>query len=396
MLFLLLLPSHVFAQPAKPSQSFNEFLKSFEQVATQAGIHKSTYQRATKNLSIDRSIPNLVRSQPEFTTPIWTYMAKRVSKSRITRGRIAMSKNSKLFEQIKLKYGVDPAILGAIWGMETDYGAVLGHKNLIKPIIPSLATLLYQHRIRHKQDAQEFIAALRLVQDYGWSSDRLVGSWAGAIGHTQIIASALIKHRSDGDNDGEINPHTSLADALATSAKYLLFMGYKPNTDWGFEVELPKNFNYTLASRTNMKPISFFTLRGIIRVGGRKFSNLNEPVFLYIPAGKNGPKFLMTQNYLVLKSYNFSDSYALSVAHLTDRLKGSSAFIASWPTKTKFPNLEQRIIIQKKLKQLGYYKGDIDGRLGPISSQAYQSFQLKNNIVADGFITLQSYDLLKN
>ena len=144
-----------------------------------------------------------------------------------------------------------------------------------------------------------------------------------------------------------------------------------------------------------MRPIRFFAERGVQRVAGREFSDPAIEVFLYLPAGISGPKFLMTRNYLVLKDYNFSDSYALAVAHLTDRLKGGGPFVASWPRQTQFPNLAQRIGIQQRLKALGYYEGEVDGRLGPISQEAYQRFQAAHGLAPDGFITLEAHRLLQ-
>ena len=199
---------------------------------------------------------------------------------------------------------------------------------------------------------------------------------------------------SDGDGDGKIDLHQSLADALATSAKFLLDLGYRPGLDWGFEVEVPAGFDYLLATRDEMRPVSFFAERGVRRVKGKAFADLTMPVFLYAPAGQGGPKFLMTQNYLVLKGYNFSDSYALSVAHMTDRLKGGGAFVSDWPRGTKFPNLSQRKAIQQALIDLELYEGVVDGRIGPVSQAAYARFQAQQGEVADGFITLKSYEEL--
>lgn len=157
---------------------------------------------------------------------------------------------------------------------------------------------------------------------------------------------------------------------------------------------MPAGFDYLLASREQLRPVAFFADRGIRRVRGRSFADLGTPVFLYVPAGKDGPKFLMTQNYLVLKGYNFSDSYALSVAHLTDRLKGAGGFADDWPRDTVFPDLAQRRGIQEALRRLGLYDGEIDGRIGPISQAAYARFQAAQGQVADGFITRRSYEEL--
>ncbi len=273
-------------------------------------------------------------------------------------------------------------------------GAVLGNEKLIRPVIRSLATLVHQRRGRLAEDEADFIAALKLLQREGLQPEQLVGSWAGAIGHLQVNPSNVIAHGADGDGDGHVDLHRSLADALATSAKFLIDLGYRPGLDWGFEVDVPTGFDYLLATRDSLRPVSFFAERGITRVRGRAFADPATPVFLYAPAGRNGPKFLMTSNYLVLKGYNFSDSYALSVAHMTDRLKGAGTFANGWPRDTKFPNLEQRKGIQQALIRLGLYDGVVDGRIGPISQAAYAQFQAAQGLVADGFITYRSYEEL--
>lgn len=380
---------------AAPTESFDAFIRSFEPTAIAAGVTRETYRAATAGLTPDPAVPDLVETQPEFTTPVWDYLDKRITARRIERGQAAIGKNQSLFEAVGRRTGVDPYILGAIWGMETDYGAVLGNRKLIRPIIRSLATLVHQRRGRLKEDEADFIAALLLVQRNHAAPDRLVGSWAGAIGHLQVNPSNVIAHGSDGDGDGVVDLHNSLSDALATSAKFLLDLGYRPGLDWGFEVDVPDGFDYLLATRDELRPVAFFEDRGVRRVKGREFKALDTPVFLYAPAGANGPKFLMTANYLVLKGYNFSDSYALSVAHMADRLKGGVEFVTAWPRQTEFPNLEQRKAIQQALIKLGLYEGVVDGRIGPVSQAAYAKFQAAKGEVADGFITFHSYEELK-
>jgi membrane-bound lytic murein transglycosylase B len=379
---------------AQPEQSFASFLDSFEAKAVAAGVSRETYRRATAGLTPDPNVPRLVTTQPEFTTPIWEYIDTRVSSGRIARGRDAMARNEALFQSVGQRYGVDPYVLGAIWGLETDYGAVLGNGKLIRPIIRSLMTLVHQRRGRLKEDEADLIAALQLLERDKIGADALVGSWAGAIGHLQVNPSNVLRFGTDGDGDGRVDLHRSLPDALATSASYLGALGYEPGLDWGFEVEIPPGFDYLLATRETLRPISFFAERGVRRVKGRDFADLTTAVFLYAPAGAQGPKWLMTRNYLVLKGYNFSDSYALSVAHLTDRLKGGGPFAGDWPRATAFPDLGQRKAIQQALIDLGLYEGAVDGRIGPISQAAYARFQAGRGEVADGFITLESYEEL--
>jgi membrane-bound lytic murein transglycosylase B len=379
---------------AQPVESFGDFLQNFEARAVAAGVTRETWRAATAGMTPDPRVPDLVVTQPEFTTPIWEYIDGRVSAGRIERGIAAMQRNAALFEQEARRQQVDPYILGAIWGMETDYGAVLGNEKLIRPIVRSLATLVHQRRTRLKEDEADLIAALLLIQRDGRGPGSLIGSWAGAIGHLQVNPSNVLRHGTDGDGDGRVDLHSSLADALATSAAFLRALGYQPGLDWGFEVDVPAGFDYLLADREQLRPVSFFADRGVSRVKGRQFADLRTPVFLYAPAGASGPKFLMTQNYLVLKGYNFSDSYALSVAHLTDRLKGSGTFVRDWPRQTKFPNFNQRKAIQQALIDLGLYEGAVDGRIGPISQAAYARFQASRGEVADGFITLRAYEEL--
>ena len=383
------------AQPAiaAPAGSFADFLKGFEAKAVAAGVSAAVYERATAGLTPDPKIPALVTTQPEFSTPIWTYLDQHVSKARVARGRTAMAANARLFAEIGKKYGVDSAILGAIWGMETDYGSVLDSP-LIRPIIRSLATLCYERRGRVAIDEEQFIAALKLVQRGPLDANHLVGSWAGAIGHLQVDPTTVLKYGTDGDGDGKVDLQHSLADALATSAVYLNKLGYHSGLDWGYEVKLPAGFDYLLADRQNPRPLKFFAERGVRRASGKPFADSAVPVFLYVPAGRDGPKFLMTANYLVLKGYNFSDSYALAVGHLADRLKGAGDFVADWPRSTKFPDLEQRRAIQRALQKLGLLTGTSDGRLGPVTQQAYARFQAAHGQVADGFLTLSAYEEL--
>lgn len=377
---------------AQPNTDFADFLVQFRGEALAGGVSANTYDRLMAGLTPDPRVPGLVETQPEFTTPIWDYLDARVSSSRIERGKAAMSRNGELFAAIGQRHGVDPYLLGAIWGMETDYGGVLGNERMIAPIIRPLATLVWQRRSRLVEDKADLIAALRLTEAGGGIVPR--GSWAGAIGHLQVNPSNVLAHGTDGDGDGLVDLHNSLADALATSAVFLRHLGYRPGIDWGFEVEVPEGFDYLLATRDTLRPVGFFAERGVARISGRQFADLSTPVFLYVPAGKSGPKFLMTGNYLVLKGYNFSDSYALAVAHLTDRLKGGGNFVTPWPRNTAFPNLAQRQAIQQNLKRLGLYDGAIDGRIGPVTQAAYARFQAQRGEVADGFVTRAAHEAL--
>lgn len=389
LLLILLMTGPALAQT---EAEFQRFLAGLKPEAVASGVSPVAYDALTKDLTPDPRVPDLVETQPEFTTPVWDYIDVRVSASRIERGRAALSANAQLFSAIGAQYGVDPYMLGAIWGIETDYGSILDNPQFIRPIVRSLATVAYQQRRRFAADKADFFAALRLAEANGGTSP--LGSWAGAIGHLQVNPTNVIVHATDGDGDGRIDLHNSLADALATSARFLRGLGYQPGIDWGFEVSVPQGFDYLLATRDQMRPISFFTERGIARVSGRPFPDPDIEVFLYVPAGHTGPKFLMTGNYLVLKGYNQSDSYALAISHLTDRLKGAGPFVTPWPRQADFPNLAQRRAIQQALKDLGIYDGTVDGLIGPGTQAAYARFQAMRGEIADGFVTRAAYEAL--
>lgn len=376
------------------AESFSEFLAAFEPTAVAAGVSPTVYELSVRGLTPDPTIAKLVDTQPEFTTPIWDYLDARVSAARIADGIKAMGANGKLFAATGKRFGVDPYLLGAIWGIETSYGAVLGNPKYFKPVVRSLATLVYQHRGRYELDKADFVAALKLVQAGPLDARHLMGSWAGAIGHLQVNPSNVVKYGTDGDGDGKVDLQDSLADALATSAQFLLDLGYVPGVDWGYEVSVPKGFDWLLADRNNLRPVAFFTALGVKRANGKPFGDPQVKVFLYAPAGASGPVFLMTGNYLVLKGYNFSDSYALAVSALCDRLKGADGFVAGWPRGAKLPNLGQRIAIESALAKLGFYQGPADGRIGPLVTLAYAKFQASRGEVADGFLTAASYDEL--
>src|SRR3569623_2526058 len=240
------------------AESFPDFLHAFEPTAVASGISPTVYELSTAGLTADPTIKNLVETQPEFTTPIWAYLDQRVTESRIKNGKVAFEKNRDLFGATGRRFGGDPYLLAAIWGIETSYGAVLDNPKLIKPIIRSLATLVWQHRGRYEGDKADFIAALKLVQRGPLDAKHLVGSWAGAIRHLQVNPSNVIIHGTDGDGDGKIDLQDSLPDALVTSAIILLDLGYTPNTDWGFEVSVPKGFDYMMADRTTLRPFLVF------------------------------------------------------------------------------------------------------------------------------------------
>ena len=218
---------------------FYEFLDDFREQAIEAGIKPAIYDRAMSGVSLNNRVQELNEHQPEFSRPIWDYLDDAVSDWRIAKGEDVLAANAALFERLEKKYGVPRETLAAIWGMETGFGQSLGSFNLFE----ALATLAYEGS-RKDYGRSQLLAALRIAQTEHLDPKDMMGSWAGAFGHTQFVPTTFLDHAVDGDGDGKRDVSNSLADALASTASYLKDSGWREGASWGGEVLLPKDFAY--------------------------------------------------------------------------------------------------------------------------------------------------------
>jgi len=380
------LPEHAEAA----TQTFAQWVEKFWPTAKAAGITRATYDKAFKDLTPDPKVIEAANFQPEYVKPIGEYIDRVVSEKRITTGKQMLEQNKDLLDSLEKRYGVERTILVAIWGVESNYGTQPGDMNVIR----SLATLAY-YNTKVTFARQQLIVALKIVQHGDIAVDKMNGSWAGAMGHTQFIPTTYQMFAVDYDGDGKRNIWSDVPDALASTASYLRHANWQPGQTWGYEVTLPKGFNPKKVSDKTLTRLADWQKLGFTRIGGEPFPRPGDKASLLAPAGTNGPAFLVLNNFRSILHYNVSTSYALGVGHLSDRLKGSGPFVHPWPTDENHLALDQRVELQKLLMAKGLLAGDADGVIGPATLEAVKSFQRSNGLPVDGFPSRTILELLR-
>jgi membrane-bound lytic murein transglycosylase B len=355
------------AEAASPSR----WVKDFWPTAKAAGISSKTYNAALGNFQPDPEVLEKASNQAEFKREVWEYLDSTVTDRRINQGRELLQNHRALLDRIEARYGVDRHVVMAIWAMESTYGTVFDDPSRVKGTIRSLATLAYQGGKRAKYGRQQLIAALKILQRGDISLNGMVGSWAGAMGHTQFIPTTYAAYAVDFDGDGRRNIWTSVDDALASTANYLNKMGWRAGETWGYEVVLPNR----AAIKSGTRSLGQWQRAGIRRAGGKDFPRPGDTATLYAPAGTNGPAFLVIKNFSVIKRYNNADTYALAVGHLADRLAGYDAFHGKWPWKEPPLTGSEKEELQQLLSARGYYSGEIDGDIGTGSRAAISAYR---------------------
>ncbi len=377
---------------ASADQSFDTWLRGFWPEAHQAGVSAETFRRAFAGVTPDPDVIRHTQNQAEFVKPIWEYLASAVSDRRIQTGQEMLQRYDSEMAAIERRYGVSRYVFTAIWGMESSYGAVLDNRAIVKPTIRSLATLAYADETRAGFARKQLVAALQILQHGDVSPDDMVGSWAGAMGHTQFIPTTYQAYAVDFDGDGRRDIWNSVPDALASTANYLRQSGWVDGETWGYEVDLPRGFDYALADEETKRSLAEWRRLGVSRTYGRDFPRPDDQATLVLPAGASGPAFLMLRNFRAILKYNSATAYALGVGHLADRLAGYAAFAQAWPTNDKPLSRTQKEEMQKLLTSRGFDTGGVDGRVGPMTRSAIRSFQGRAGLPADGYA---SYTLLE-
>jgi membrane-bound lytic murein transglycosylase B len=380
------------ASVAAAAQTPAEWVQSFWPAARAAGVSRSVYDAALGNFEPDPDVIKKAATQAEFNMPIWNYIDMMVSEERISGGKAALAKYAGTLAKIEERYGVDRYIVVAIWGMESLYGSVLTNPKLVKNTIRSLATLVYSGGRLAKFARPQLIVALTIVQRGDVSVKGMVGSWAGAMGQTQFIPTTYNAFAVDFEGDGHRNIWTSAPDALASTANYLKKSGWRPGETWGYEIALPKDFNLR---KSGPHTLAEWHKLGVDRIGGKPYPRPDERASLFLPAGREGPVFLVLGNFQVIKRYNNANSYALAVGHLADRLHGFGPFQAAWPAHEPPLSLDERQKLQRLLTARGYYSGDADGNIGSGSREAIKSYQLAVGVKADGVETRGLLEMLE-
>ena len=362
-----------------PAQA--QFASCVEQLRIQAdaqGIPNALFDRVMRGVEPDPKIVELSEAQPEFVTPIWDYLASLVDAQKISDGRQMLQKHDRVLRAAEKQFGVDRHIVLAVWGVESDYGRLAGRYDLPQ----SLSTLACTAPRRRDYFRSEFMAALKIVARGDLAPEKLRGSWAGAFGHTQFMPSTYLRLAVDGDGDGHANMVDSIPDALHSTANFLRNAGWQPHATWGYEVRVPAQYAGP-SGRTNKKPLTLWTKLGVKRLDGKPLHGPG-PAGLILPAGVDGPAFLVFKNYDAIFSYNGATSYALAIALLSEQVKGHGGIRASWPTDDLGLSRAEKRELQRLLISRGYDVGEPDGVIGAKTRAAIADVQRRSSLAEDG------------
>jgi membrane-bound lytic murein transglycosylase B len=364
-------------------QAYKDWLKAFRAKALAAGISRKTFDAALGKVQPNPDILVRDQAQPEVGQAVWDYLDNATSQKRIDTGSTQLAANSVTLDKIEQQYGVDRHTLVAIWGLESNYGTIVGKFNIFE----GLATLAYEGRRRDFAET-ELIAAMKIVERHDVKVERLVGSWAGAMGQTQFLPSAYLAYAVDEDGDGRHDLFDSVPDVLASMANFLSKSGWTKDAKWGEEVKLPPTFDYALADPAIKLPMTRWHELGVATLDGKPVPGDALDAAVFLPGGYKGPAFLTLDNFRVFLRYNNSTSYALGVGLLGDRLSGSAGVSAPWPRDERPLTLSERIELQTLLNQLGFGTGTPDGIIGAGTRASIRAYQKKINLPADGFATV--------
>ena len=364
----LLLAMFAGANTARADAGFQSFIAGLWPDASKEGVSRATFDAALNGVTPDMSLPDLeLASRPqvdnsgqaEFTKTAADYIQKPYMENLASQGRAFFNQHKAALAKIEQATGVDPYILVAIWGRETAYGSY----KLPHDAIKVLATEAYVGR-RKDMFRAELIAALKMLE-MGIPRSDMRSSWAGAVGLTQFMPTEYLKYAADGDGDGKADIWRSIPDALASAARQLEGKGWKRGEGWGYEVRLGPKADCSLEGPPDERPIADWVALGFTRANGKAFSaaELAQRAYLMMPAGTNGPAFLVPENFKVIRLYNTSDLYALFVGHLSDRIRGGGDFASPW-AKYEQPKTRTVHDLQARLKALGHPMDKIDGKIG--------------------------------
>jgi lytic murein transglycosylase len=380
--------SVIFALVCAPLRAQEPSFAAFEGAlwpdAQAKGVTRATFDLALNGVTPNPRVIAATKRQPEYGKPVGAYVNDIASRGRIANGQRKEKEWAKSFDAVEKKFGVERSVLLALWGVETDYGAEKDHWDVFR----SLATLAFA-RYRHPYFRNELIVAMRIMQDGRFPRDKMVSSWAGAMGQTQFMPTNVVDYAIDFSGDGKSDIWNNVPDVLGSTANYLSKEHWKRGLPWGFEVTLPKGFDY----KRSRGSFAEWAKLGVRRADSKPLPH-SGPGILFFPSGANGPAFIATENYAVLKEYNNSDAYAIAVGHLADRIRGGPPIMTAWPADDHPISRDARIALQKKLAALGYKVLDFEGHIDFDLRDMIRAEQVKLGMLPDGNPTAAFLDRL--
>ena len=370
--------------------NFDNCIASLWPDAARRNITQENFQVFTAGLTPDLRIMDFLDSQPEFTKSTWDYLDILVNDDRLAKGREILARYKPQFDATEKAFGVDRYVIAAIWGIESNYSTQVGDRSVLQ----STATLACIGR-RQAYFRDEFLSALEILNHGDLRPEQMRGSWAGAFGPTQFMPTAFKRFAVDADGDGKRDVVDNPADLIASTANNLKKDGWQTGKTWGYEVVVPKGFNYMLSDRAKAMTIAQWEHLGIARATHQPFPHPTEKAYLLVPAGADGPGFLMLQNFRVIMKYNPAEAYALAIGHFADRLRGGPPFVQPWPRQERVLSRAERLELQQLLAERGYYQGTPDGQFGGQTRDALRNFQASIGAPADGFATSEMLERLR-
>ncbi|QEY19002.1 lytic murein transglycosylase [Cellvibrio sp. KY-GH-1] len=361
-------------------QDFSKCLVELTTKAKAAGVSSKTINNSLANAKLNMQVVQLDRKQPEFTTSFADYFNRRVTAQRVNEGRALLSKHHELLMRIEQQYGVPAPYLLAFWGLETNFGNYFGNI----PVVDSLATLACDAR-RSAFFTTELINALRILDAGDIAPNKMIGSWAGAMGNFQFMPSSFLQNAVDFDGDHKRDLWNSKPDALASAANFLRNLGWRADQRWGREVKLPRDFPFLEAGLKNTKATNEWRKLGVMRADNAALPTTEFTASLLVPAGHQGPAFLVYDNFNVIMRWNRSEFYAIAVGQLADQIAGGGKLLQPPPEDAPRLHRDQVIALQEQLNQKGFNTGTPDGILGPGTRRAISEFQHQQGMIADGF-----------
>ena len=370
--------------------AFNRWVDGFRGRAQAQGIRNDVLTRSFSGISYNPEVVASDRNQSEFKREIWDYLDSAASPKRVANGQAALQQHRRTLQAIEDRFGVEKEVVTAVWGMESTYGERRGTLDVIE----SLATLAHDGR-RGAFFESQLIAALQIIQAGDVDPRSMLGSWAGAMGHTQFIPTSYLAYAVDFNGDGKRDIWSDdPTDALASTAAYLKRFGWTKGQPWGVEVRLPTGFNTGLATRDTKRNPSDWAASGVTGLNGRPVPN-HGPASILLPAGASGPAFMIFNNFAVIERYNRANAYVIGIGHLSDRLKGGPEIQTPWPRGYAPLSFDERMDMQRRLQARGYPVEKIDGIIGPNTTDAIRAFQASVGVPQDGFPSQDVLALLK-
>lgn len=372
------------APPRQINAPYDAQYRACVQGAAQSAIAQGAPQAAAMAAIANLNMPNqeiitLSRAQPESSMELWDYLAMMVDDERVADGQAAYLSERDFLMNLGIRTGVDPATIVAFWGIETNYGRILGRRN----VLDALATLGCTNRPRAQFFKTELVAAIKIQAQGHVDAGNFVGSWAGAFGHTQFMPTTFARLAVDANGDGRKNIIGDVQDALASTANYMVRSGWVRGEKWGYEIRVPAGYRGPVG-RGNTRTLTNWRALGVKQANGEDLPNGSASYGIIRPTGNRGPAYLVGRNYGAVYSYNPAQAYALAVNLLADRIKGGAGILTPWPTDDPPISRAQRREIQTILQNMGYDVGAIDGILGEKTRNALIAFYQTKGLTFDG------------